>query len=170
MMKVLAFLAAALAMAAPVLAEDTGVEVRALADGEVSPPATIDDIAWLAGRWVGEGLGGKIEEVIAPAEGGQMMGMFRHWSADGAVKFYEFYVFDEKDGSLTLRLKHFWPTLIGWEEKAEIVEFPLVAIEGETLYLDGLTYSLKGDGALLSAVRLSDDEVAQLRLTRAALD
>ena len=40
-----------------------------LAKRESSPKARIADMAWLAGRWVGEFMGGKGEEVFAPPQG-----------------------------------------------------------------------------------------------------
>jgi hypothetical protein len=143
-----------------VAADEGPVRVLALEEGAESPAASIGDISWLAGRWVGEGLGGTAEEVIAPASGGQMMGMFRHSGADGVVKFYEFYVFAEHEGSLTLRLKHFSPMLSGWEEKDAFVEFPLVAIEERAAYFDGLTYVLGKDGRLTVGVRLEEEKYA----------
>ena len=148
-------------------ASEEPVPVRSLEEGAEQPAATIEDLAWLAGRWVGEGLGGTAEDVIAPASGGQMMGMFRHSKADGSVNFYEFYLFAEKGGSLTVRLKHFSPMLAGWEEKAEFVEFPLVAIEGHAAYFDGLTYVL-GDGDRLTVgVRLDESQFAYFHYRRA---
>jgi hypothetical protein len=141
-------------------AADEPVSVRSLEDGAAQPGASIEDIAWLAGRWVGEGLGGTAEDVIAPASGGQMMGMFRHSKADGSINFYEFYLFAEKDGSLTVRLKHFSPMLASWEEKEEFVEFPLVAIEERAAYFDGLTYVLGDDGRLTVGVRLDESHNA----------
>jgi len=132
-------------------------------EGAASPPATIEDVAWLAGRWAGEGLGGAAEDLISPAAGGQMMGMFRHLKADGSVGFYEFYVFAEQGGSLTQRLKHFSLPLSGWEEKDEFVEFPLVKLEPGAAYFDGLTYLLGEDGALTVGVRVEVDQVAVFR-------
>ncbi len=143
------------------------VAVLRLEPGAASPPAQIADLAWLAGRWVGEGFGGTAEDVIAPAAGGQMMGMFRHSKADGSVNFYEFYVFAEHGGSLTQRLKHFSLPLAGWEEKDEFVAFPLVAIEARAAYFDGLSYVLGDDGGLTVAVRVAEDQVARFRYRRA---
>ena len=148
-------------------AADEPVAVRSLEEGAAQPAATIEDIAWLAGRWVGEGLGGSAEDVIAPASGGQMMGMFRHSKADGSVNFYEFYLFAEQDGSLTVRLKHFSPMLAGWEEKAGFVEFPLVAIEKRAAYFDGLTYALGEDGGLTVGVRLDEEQFAYFQYRKA---
>jgi len=148
-------------------ASEEPVAVRSLEEGFAQPTATIEDIAWLAGRWVGEGLGGTAEDVIAPASGGQMMGMFRHSKADGSVNFYEFYLFAEKDGSLTVRLKHFSPVLAGWEEKAEFVEFPLVAIEERAAYFDGLTYVRDNADRLTVGVRLDESQFAYFHYRKA---
>lgn len=143
------------------------VDVMRLEEGAVSPPATLEDIAWLAGRWVGKGLGGTAEDVIAPASGGHMMGMFRHSTADGAPNFYEFYLFAEKDGSLTQRLRHFSPMLSAWEAKDEFVEFPLVAIEEGAAYFDGLSYVRGEGGRLTVGVRLDEGRVALFHYRRA---
>jgi hypothetical protein len=148
-----------------VLAVDE-VTVMSLGEGEASPPARIEAISWLQGHWVGEGLNGKAEDVISPAADGQMMGMFRHLKADGSINFYEFYVFAEHEGSLTQRLKHFSLPLTSWEEKDEFVEFPLVAIEDNTVYFDGLSYVLGQDGDLTVVVRIDEGRNAVFRYRR----
>ncbi len=142
------------------------VGLRSLASGQKSPPATIEDIAWLAGRWTGEGLGGSSEEVIAPAAGGQMMGMFRQAHMNGPVKFYEFYLFVETEGSLALRIKHFTPALHGWEEKEAYEEFALVAVEETAVYFDGLTYALTAPDELTSLVDIEGQGVVKFRFDR----
>lgn len=151
---------------AQVTAASADVGLRSLADGQKPPPATIDDIAWLAGRWTGEGLGGSSEEVIAPGAGGQMMGMFRQADLNGAVKFYEFYLFVETEGSLALRIKHFTPALRGWEEKEVYEEFALVAVEEMAVYFDGLTYALTAHDELTSVVDIEGQGVATFRFDR----
>jgi hypothetical protein len=140
-------------------AADDPVEVMSRSDTRAAPAARSEDIAWLSGRWLGTGLGGTAEDIIAPPSDGQMMGMFRHSKADGSVNFYEFYVFAEKDGSLTLRLKHFSPLLSGWEGRDEFVEFPLVAIGERAAYFDGLSYVLNDDGSLTVGVRLDEQQL-----------
>ena len=147
-------------------AADTAVEVLRLEEGKSQPAAGIDDIAWLAGHWSGEGFGGMAEDFISPPSDGQMMGMFRHLKSDGSINFYEFYVFAEKDGSLTQRLKHYSPMLAGWEEKDEFVEFPLVKIGENAAYFDGLTYRLGEDGGLTVGVRVAEDQVAVFHYRR----
>lgn len=67
-----------------------------------SPPATIDRVAWLAGRWVGDGLGGVSEETWSPPAGGAMMGTYRLLK-DGAPAFHEMFLLVEENGSLILK-------------------------------------------------------------------
>ena len=118
-----------------------------LAQGEPSPAATIDDMAWYAGTWRGAGLGGNNEEIWSPPMNGSMMGMYRLFGGDGAV-FYEFLTIVEERGSLTLRLKHFHPDLRGWEDRDEQVRMPLVAKREGRIYFDGLTFEPQADGSV----------------------
>lgn len=109
------------------------------------PRVSLSSVAWLAGRWRGEGLGAVAEEMWLPAAGNAMAGVFR-LVKDGQVQFYELVTLVEEDGTLVLRLKHFEPGLIGWEEKADAVEFPLLRADAETLWFDGLTMRRVGAG------------------------
>lgn len=146
-----------------------GVEVRSLTDGEPSPPAMLDDIRWLAGYWVGEGLGGQSADLIAPPAGGQMMGAFRKLKPDGAPQFYEFYLFAQENDSIVLRIKHFTPEMIGWEEKAEYVEFPLVSIEERAVYFDGITFAMTSELEMQAAVMVDGQGVIRFNYARAML-
>ena len=38
---------------------------------------TVNDIAWLSGYWVGEGLGGNVEELWSKPQNGKMLCAFR---------------------------------------------------------------------------------------------
>lgn len=109
--------------------------------------AKIGDLAWMAGHWVGTGLGGVSEEVWSPPLGNNMMGMFRV-VRDGKVSFYELCAFVEEGGSLAMKVKHFNPDLTGREEKGEVRSFPLVKLDGQAAYFDGLTYRKLADGRL----------------------
>ena len=112
-----------------------------------SPPATLKELAWLAGRWTGPGLGGVCEETWSEPAGGAMLGMFR-LLRDGKPVFYELLTFVEQGGSLLLRLKHFNPDLTGWEEKADSISFRLLKLAPDTLHFDGLTFKRVGDDLL----------------------
>ncbi len=63
------------------------------------------------------------------------MGMFR-WIHEGRVRFYEFITIEREGIELVLRIKHFNPGLLGWEEKNTSTEFVLVQIsEHEAVFL-----------------------------------
>jgi hypothetical protein len=123
--------------------EAQGAETRQLAEGASSPPATLADFAWMAGRWTGDGLGGQLEEVYSPPAAGVMLGHFMARDQDGAG-FYELITLREEKGSVMLRLRHFDPDLKAWEDKGVTVEFPLVEIAGNRFYFNGLTIEKVG--------------------------
>ncbi|ANM31358.1 hypothetical protein ABI59_19930 [Acidobacteria bacterium Mor1] len=99
---------------------------------------TIEDFAWLAGAWIGEGFGGTLEEVWTPPRAGMMMGSFRH-IMDGKVQFMEIVTLSEYDGEIQMRVKHFNSDLVAWEEKADFVTFRLESLTEERAKFDGLT-------------------------------
>jgi hypothetical protein len=138
------------------------VPVRDLPSGAASPPAKITDVAFLEGTWIGQGLGGQTEETYSSPLGGAMVGYFR-FVKDGKVVFYEIVAIVETNGTLAMRLKHFHADLKGWEEKDDVQEFKLVAIEGQTVYFDGLSLRRDGD-ALYSAVKIKDRKNSSARI------
>jgi hypothetical protein len=88
------------------------------------------DLAWIAGDWRGEMDGGAIEERWAPPLGDSMMGMFRLVNG-GKTKFLEFMTIERDGPALVLRLRHFSPGLIAWEEKDKPFTFRLVSRTGQ---------------------------------------
>jgi hypothetical protein len=151
-------------LSAPVWAQEKHTEhTLKLAAGQTSPPATIQDMAWFAGRWTGDGMGGQNEETWGPAENGRMIGTFKH-SKNGKPVFYEFMSFFELEGSLVLRLKHFNPDLTGWEEKDKFVEFKFVAKKDGAMYFNGLTFMPDGKDAakIYLAMRNKDGAVNEV--------
>lgn len=114
-----------------------------LAEDQASEKATIADAAWLAGSWRGTGLGGFSEETWSQPEGGIMVGTYR-LAKDGKPVFYEMMWLLETEGTLILRLKHFGPELVGWEEKDKSVDFKFVKKDGKRLYFSGLTFERAG--------------------------
>jgi hypothetical protein len=115
-----------------------------LAPGAQSPTATLAEMRWLAGRWVGQALGGTSEEIWSEPEAGAMMGMYR-LVRDGKPVFYELLTVVEENRSLVVRLKHFNPDLTGWEEKDKAVDFPLVAVRDGAVHFEGMSFHPKGD-------------------------
>lgn len=124
-----------------------GQNTMSLKKGQESPKASIDDVAWISGHWRGEAMGGLIEEIWSPPLGGAMMGSFK-LVVDDEVNFYELETISEEKGSLVLKIKHFDAALTGWEEKDETVDFPLVKLDNNIAYFDGLTFELTGPDAL----------------------
>lgn len=143
------------------------------AAGAAPPPATIADIAWFAGHWMGAALGGVSEEIWSPPDSGSMMGMYR-LILDGKPVFYELLTLVEENGSLMLRLKHFNADLTGWEDKDRTEDFPLVATEGKAMHFEGVSFHPDGENAatIYLAIRQEDgshrEEVFQYTRVRAA--
>lgn len=104
-----------------------------------SPRADLSAVAWIAGHWQGEALGGVTEEVWTPPLGGSMMAAFK-LSVDGKVKFYELETIMEQGDTLILKLKHFSSNLHGWEKQEETVDFKLVKVSDDKVYFDGMTF------------------------------
>ena len=115
------------------------------APGADLPAARASTAAWLAGDWVGQGLGGVSEEAWLLPAAGSLAGVYRG-SRGGQVTFYELMTLVEAGGSLSFRLKHFAPDLRGWESPERAVEFPLVRAARSALYFDGLTYRRTAEG------------------------
>ena len=135
--------------------------VLKLDDPSHPPAASIEDMAWLAGSWHGEGLGGTVEEVWSRPSAGAMMGMFKHIQ-EGEPTFYELELIVEEKESLVLKLKHFNADLTGWEDKQEFVSFPLVRMAEDASYFDGLTYRRLENDTLEVYVVIGDgDEVRE---------
>jgi hypothetical protein len=94
------------------------------------------DLAWMTGSWAGQRGDDLIDEHWSPLVGGTMMGMFR-WLRGEQVFFYEFTTLAVENGLVMLRIKHFYPKLVGWEEKDKSVEFMLVQLSGqEAVFLE----------------------------------
>lgn len=118
-----------------------------LVDGAERPAATVADLAWLAGSWTGEGLGGTVDEVWSEPAGGAMVGYFR-LVKDGKAVFYEIMTLLEHEGSVELRLKHVNADMTGWEEKNDFVTFKLARLEPGAAWFSGLTFRRVGDDGL----------------------
>jgi hypothetical protein len=137
--------------------------------GQAASP--IDAAAWLAGRWTGEGLGGRVEENWSPAIGGQMVGHFM-LSKGGSPVFYELKLLDVTDAGLRLRVKHFNPDFVGWEEKGGWHAFePVSAVRGD-LRFTGLRLRLQ-KGELVTTILIRERGAAAdsehiVRLRRAS--
>lgn len=140
----LQFTAALLAVSCLIMAQTAELpNIKSLKIDQQSPAATIEDVAWIAGQYECEAFGGTAHEVWSEPRADNMLGMFQ--LIDGpSVSFYEIMSIRALDGSLMLRLKHFDKNLHGWEEKDETIDFPLVKLEKNKAYFDGLTFERVG--------------------------
>lgn len=122
----------------------SGQVVKKLETGQTPGKGSLSNLEWLTGYWTGPGLGGTCEEVWLPARDGQMMGTFRFFEQDKLV-FSEVFYLIEKQGSLSLKLKHYGSQLEPWEEKKEWVTFALVRMGKNEVWFDGLTIKRTGN-------------------------
>ena len=155
--RILASLALLAIFAFPAAAAQAA-ETRRAVPGAAQPAARIADLAWLEGSWRGDGITGPAEEVYSAPSGGQIVGHFRQLNADGTVWFYEIMAIAPMGDSLVYRLKHFNADLSGWEEKAEVRAFRLVAVEKDAWYFDGLTIRRDGPDGMIGAVRVDNKD------------
>lgn len=132
-------------------------ETLQLKEGQSSPPAKIQDVAWIEGHWQGEAFGGIAEEIWSPPEGQTMMFVFRLLH-EGKVSFYEIGHIKEMEGTLLMQLKHFDGDLKGWEEKDETVDFKLVKIEKDKVFFEGLTMEKINQGEMNVFVLVDDGD------------
>lgn len=159
------------ALAAPAAAQQPNSEnTLRLEEGAARPAAAIADVAWLAGYWRGEGFGGALEELWLPAAGDRMHGIFT-LTREGKAVFSEAMQVAEEEGSLVLRVKHFTPEFVGWEEKDGMVRFPLVKLGENEAFFNGLTIRRDGDRLVIWIVLSQAGERTEHELTfeRAAL-
>ena len=117
-----------------------------LDDPNDRPPATLEDVSWLIGSWSGEAFGNTFEAVWNPPSGGSMIGLFKTLN-DGEVGFYEILLLVEEEGSLSLKVKHFSPDFVAWEEKADFINFRFIGTDKDAIHFSGLSF-----------YRMSDDE------------
>lgn len=152
-----AFAGMTLLLGVTALTPASAAETRSSPPGARPPAAALADLSWMVGSWEGEGLGGTVRESYSPPAGGQMPGHFRSLKGD-AVQFYELVMVAQVGASLEYRVKHFNPDLTGWEAKDEVVRFPLVAVEKDAWYFDGLTIRRTGADRAQHFVRIRSQD------------
>lgn len=96
---------------------------------QAADPRTVkvEDLAWMAGRWVGTMGEDPLEEEWNAPAGGTIMGMFRWMKKDGTTSMYEFLAIEPSPQGPVYYMRHFNPGLIAWEEKDAPFRCPLTA-------------------------------------------
>jgi hypothetical protein len=92
------------------------------------PIKNIKDLAFMSGKWITHSAWGDMEESWSEPLGNSMMCAYR-CVKDGKVIFYEFMVIEQMDSGPVMKLHHFSPGNIGWEEKDKPYEYPLMFLE-----------------------------------------
>lgn len=131
-------------------------EVLRLNDGEAAGKAKLSDLAWLAGYWKGTGLGGDCEELWLPPIDSTMHGVFR-FTEKGKTEFTEYMAIEQKDSTLSVKIKHFSRNLNPWEENEKWTQFTFIKMEKQTAYFNGITYYRKKN-KLIVKVQLKSKE------------
>jgi hypothetical protein len=93
-----------------------------------APVKDVKDLAFMSGKWITHGAWGDMEENCSEPMGGCMMCAYR-CVKEGKVIFYEFIVIEQTDSGPVMKLRHFSPGSIGWEEKDKPYEYPLMFLE-----------------------------------------
>jgi hypothetical protein len=89
----------------------------------------IADLSFISGKWTGTMEWGDMEENWSTPMGNCMMCVYR-CVKNGKVVFYEFIVIEQNEDSIpVMKLRHFSPGSVGWEDKNNPYEYPLVSIE-----------------------------------------
>lgn len=88
----------------------------------------IKDLSFMAGDWVTTGEWGDMEENWSEPYGNSMMCSYR-CVKDGKVVFYEFIVIEQTADGPVMKLRHFSPGNIAWENKEDPYEYPLMYLD-----------------------------------------
>jgi hypothetical protein len=89
----------------------------------------LKSLNFISGKWVGSMEWGDMEEYWSEAMGDTMVCAF-HCVKDGKVVFYEFIVIEQSaSGVPVMKLRHFGPGNIAWEEKDMPNEYPLAKLD-----------------------------------------
>ena len=161
--------AALLAIATTALAQNSA-PASAKPEAAARPPAPaarIAQVAWLTGYWVGEGLGGTVEDVFLPPRAGVLLGAFRLHRTEGKPGFYELFAIEEVDDTLEFVVKHFNPDWVGWEEKDKALRIRLSRIAPGEFAFGRIVFQRQGaDGLVVKlGIREKGGEIRHETLT-----
>ncbi len=93
-----------------------------------APVRKIEDLRFMSGIWTTTGAWGDMEEHWSLPKGNSMMCSYR-CVKDGKVVFYEFIVIEQTESGPVMKLRHFSPGNIGWEEKDKPYDYPLMYLD-----------------------------------------
>lgn len=95
----------------------------------VAEAQNIQDLSFISGKWATTTEWGDLEEYWSEPLGNCMTCTFR-CVKDGKVLFYEFIVIEQQSDSIpVIKLRHFNPGNIAWEDKEHPYLYPLQKTE-----------------------------------------
>jgi hypothetical protein len=99
----------------------------------------INDLEFMTGNWKTTSDWGDMDEVWSRPVGNSMMCTFR-CVKDGKVVFYEFIVIEQNvnDSVPVLKLRHFNPGSIGWEDKNNPYLYPATFLNNQKVVFETL--------------------------------
>lgn len=124
---------------------------------------TLADVAFLSGHWV-EVTGRNLSEEIWTLPAGDSMAGVWRYVEEGRVRILELLAIRQEAAGPVLRLRHFDPDLVAREEKGAPVILPLVAVEKQSAWFEGLAAG--GSGTVSLGYR-RDGETLAVTLTKA---
>jgi hypothetical protein len=86
-----------------------------------SAPATLDDLAWMAGRWAERSPTGGAVETWSRPDGGSMLGMCRI-DAAGRPTIYELIVIEQRADGPVMLIRHFGPGLRSLHDEPNVLK------------------------------------------------
>lgn len=87
-----------------------------LALAQSSKKGSLEDVAFIDGRWRGEFNGGPIDGSWTGPLGDNIVGFLRMMK-DGKATLYEIFAFEQTENGPEVRVKHFKPGMISLEDK-----------------------------------------------------
>ena len=140
------------AVAAPALARVAPVAAEV---GREHAGRELSELAWLAGAWTGNGLGGDVDLHWSKPTAGSMTGMSR-LVQNGKPGFYEFILIEQDERGITLRFQHFNPGYSAWEKNGPLLLDLVEATTGRAVFQSRdakqsparMVYSVRGKDGL----------------------
>lgn len=126
------------------------------------PKLDLDGLRFMAGQWITHSAWGDMETIWSEPMGNCMMSSFR-CVKDGKVIFYEFSVIEQDDGPPVMKLRHFSPGNIGWEDKDKPYEYPLMFLDTDKARFErpdkktALTFHRTGSDSMQVIIERQDE-------------
>jgi hypothetical protein len=170
--RVAACVLAVAATLAPILASGAAPQASAAAQPEARRPARVSDLVWLAEHWTSEEGAVFQEEVWQAPVGDNMLGLWRYMEG-GKLRLSEYLMIMQEEQGPVMRLRHFTPAGVGWEEKDKPINLRLTRLDGASAVFEGpdrdgqpisISYARRGD-ELLSTLKKTSG-VTEFRFRR----